>query len=80
MPPLVAIVKAKAAGLAITLHRAAGYVSSHIMTAVYLLVVAAVAIPVVDLSWTYWKPPVLAYHKRIAAPTVEPVVAKRGRL
>lgn len=78
--PLIAAVAAKWAALVGFIYNVGGHVKTHTITAVYLLAVAAVLIPVGDLVWSFWKPTVLTYHKRFAAPAIEPVPVRKGRL
>ncbi len=78
--PLIAAVAAKWAALIASLYNLAAHVKTHAITALYLLTLAAVAIPVGDLVWSFWKPTVMTYHKRFAVPAIEPAPVKKGRL
>lgn len=80
MPKFLTVVAAKWAALTAGLYNLAAHIKTHTITALYLLTIAAVLIPVGDLVISFWKPTVVSYHKRFAAPAIEPAPVKKGRL
>ena len=65
MTKLISDIHQKMAASASKMHAA---VKSHVLTVVYLVVLAAIIIPLGTHIWGYWKPVVAAYAPSFDAP------------